>query len=169
MINENVLNQVIEAAKGKDPLCKKITLYSRPAQIILRYLDLTIPQYSRSGAAAELLSEAIKEEYSDLWGRICSAGVPNTVSLSKSYWHKRFPKIDEKIWGQAVEETKPRVGRIITIFHPRVAAVMRYYTQTTPRYNLSKESATILERALSKKYADVWKKALEAIKTDRKQ
>lgn len=168
MINKKVLKKVIESATGKTKLGAKITLYSKPANIILRYMDLTNPQFTRSGAAAELLEAEVKKEYPDIWKEIIS-NIPGGESTRISHFKAGAINIIPRIWKQAEEETNTRVSKIITVFHPRVSATLRYVAMSTPGYSISGKAGRLLERALEKKSPALWKQVLDVGKNHPKR
>lgn len=156
-IDEKILKQVAAEAKTTET-GKKTMIHSHPASVILRYLSLITPKFSCGGAATELLEGVIKQEYPDLWERVIQEDVPGITELEKSYWPKKFPRIDEAQWQRALEETTTRRGKIITAFHPRIAAVLRYCAKTTPRFSISEKAAGLLGSAIKARYPEVWKR-----------
>jgi hypothetical protein len=61
-IDQKVLEWAI--AKGRDD--PRISGYSEFAMSMLRYLRKTTPEFSMSGAASDLLEEALRQKYPDL-------------------------------------------------------------------------------------------------------
>ena len=64
------------------------------------------------------------------------------------------PQIDESILVQALAEAKESPK--ITVFSPKVAAVLRYKQLTTIRYSFSTEARERLEQAVKDAYPDLW-------------
>jgi hypothetical protein len=157
-INSEKVDELLSSLETSEK-DKKLTIYSRPAATILRYLDLTQAQFSRAGAAAEIMEKEVQKEYKDLWNLFKDKGVLTTVKLERSYWPLDIKEADEKIWAQALEETNTRKGRLITIYHPRMAVVLRYLDLTTPRFSLSDEAGRLLENAMKKKVPGLWGRA----------
>lgn len=62
-IDDRVLNEAIKAAKSYS----RITIWSPMCVAVFKYLKKTIPEFSMSRVAAELLEKAVKEKYPELW------------------------------------------------------------------------------------------------------
>ncbi len=62
-IDEKVLEKAIEEGK-KNP---RVVVWSPKSSIVLRILKKTIPEFSISKEASELLEEAIKKKYPEIW------------------------------------------------------------------------------------------------------
>jgi len=60
------LEEAINEA-GKNP---RISAWSPMASAILRYLRKTVPEFSISNEARNLLEEAVRDKYPDLWKKI---------------------------------------------------------------------------------------------------
>ena len=58
-----------------------------------------------------------------------------------------------------VEEVKEIVEKNprITLWSSRSSAVFRYLRKTEPEFSISKEAASLIDDAVSKKYPDIWK------------
>lgn len=62
-VDERVLEKAIEEGK-KNP---RVVVWSPKSSIVLRILKKTIPEFSISKEASELLEEAIKKKYPEIW------------------------------------------------------------------------------------------------------
>jgi hypothetical protein len=71
------------------------------------------------------------------------------------------PPIDESILVQALAEAKESPK--ITIFSPKVAAVLRYKQLTTIRYSFSTEARERLEQTVKDAYPDLWEAVEKAL------
>lgn len=158
-LDETILQQIIKSLdKGQE--FRQVQIYSRPALVILRYLDLSTPGFSKGGAAGELLTEPVKKEYPVLWEKLTALNIPETEEKD-IYLPRKFPKIIKTKWAQAVKESKERKGRLVTVYNPKVSAILRYNMQTIPRYKMSAEAAKLIEEEISRRYPDVWGKVSE--------
>lgn len=163
--NTKVNREALEQAIGEsDTYNRKITIYSKPAAAVLRYMDLTIPLFSKAGAATEILQKVINKKYPEEWKAVVAQNIPAVRPLSKSYWPGKLEIKDKAAWAQATEEVSTRKGRIITIYSPRMAAVIRYIANTTPRFSMSKSSAEMLEKGIEERFPELWAQLLEALK-----
>jgi hypothetical protein len=65
------------------------------------------------------------------------------------------PKNDSQIWSDVLRIAKeqPRVSFV----SPKVKAILTYLRKTTPEFNVSKVTATLVEEAVSKRWPDLWK------------
>jgi hypothetical protein len=83
------------------------------------------------------------------------------IQLSEVESHKMKDDIDLDALGKAIEEGMkyPKV----TVYSPIIAAVMRYKEITTPRFKLSPEAETRLEKVLRKEDPRLWKAVEENI------
>jgi len=71
------------------------------------------------------------------------------------------PQIDESILVQALAEAKESPK--ITVFSPKVAAVLRYKQLTTIRYSFSTEARERLEQTVKDAYPDLWEAVEKAL------
>lgn len=71
------------------------------------------------------------------------------------------PQIDEGILVQALAEAKESPK--ITVFSPKVAAVLRYKQLTTIRYSFSTEARERLEQTVMDAYPDLWEAVEKAL------
>ena len=106
------------------------------------------------GAAAifsEAESQTLKEEFQH----------------SEVETHKLKDEIDPDALKQAIEEgvKYPKV----TVYSPIIAAVMRYREITTPRFKLSPEVETRLEKVLRKEDPKLWKAVEENIQWNKRK
>lgn len=133
---------------------KKVTLYSEAALKALKYFELTIPKFSKGIASAEILTDEIKLIYPVEW-----AAVESKVSERAGAGKNIFPdlgRVNAQALIEAEEETRTRDGRLVTVYDPRVATIMRYLSATVPRFVVSKEAATLLESGLKKRYPNLF-------------
>ena len=70
-------------------------------------------------------------------------------------------QIDESILVQALAEAKESPK--ITVFSPKVAAVLRYKQLTTIRYSFSTEARERLEQTVKDAYPDLWEAVEKAL------
>ena len=70
-------------------------------------------------------------------------------------------KIDESILDQALAEAKGSPK--ITVFSPKVAAVLRYKQLTTIRYSFSTEARERLEQAIKDAYPELYEAVEKAL------
>ena len=68
-------------------------------------------------------------------------------------------KIQDPHIRENVEEVKEIVEKNprITLWSSRSSAVFRYLRKTEPEFSISKEAASLIDDAVSKKYPDIWK------------
>jgi len=52
----------------------------------------------------------------------------------------------------------------ITVWNPRVVAVMKILKKTTPEFSMSREASRLLEEAVKSKYPELWKTVEEAMR-----
>jgi hypothetical protein len=159
--DEAILQKTLTDLKEGTQAMRQIQFYSRPALIILRYLDLTTPMFSKGGAAGELLMQALKEKYTALWNRLTELEVLEPEERG-TYLPEKFPPISVTKWKRAVKESQERMGRVAMVYNPKVAAIFRYNMQTIPRYKMSTEAAKLIEEVLEKRYPEEWAKAKTA-------
>jgi len=62
--------------------------------------------------------------------------------------------IDLQMLQKAIDEAEAKSK--ITIWHPKVSAVLRYLQLTTVRYSMSKDAAKLLEESVIKAYPELW-------------
>lgn len=157
--NEQILHDIMEAAKTGPTVDRKIALYSHKALVLLRYLELSNPKFSRGGAAGEKLTRVVPEHHPELWERIVSE-VP-APKEKKSEWAGKAEQLkhpDATVIEKAMSEAKTREGRIVTVYSPRLAALFRYLDHTTPRFSLSNHAAELLEEILAREYPEMWER-----------
>jgi hypothetical protein len=118
------------------------------------------------GAAAifsEAESQTLKEEFqhSEVENR------DPEIQPSEVETHKLKDEIDPDTLKQAIEEgvKYPKV----TVYSPIIAAVMRYREITTPRFKLSPEVETRLEKVLRKEDPKLWKAVEENIQWNKRK
>ena len=162
-IDESVLKKIIKNISGKNQSFKQINIYSANALILLRYLDLLNPKFSKAGAAAQILVMAVKKKFPKLWEATGLFDLPEH-QLSGSYLPATFPVINDKLWNKAIKEAKGREGRLITIYNQRVSAVFRYNREVTPRFAMSSAAANMIEQGLKQKYPETWERLIKDVK-----
>jgi len=166
-INEPVLRKTIRKYKSGTMVQKKLAIYSHISMVVLRYLQLTNPKFSRSKATREILIEHAKENNTELWDTILSKIPYSRITEdSASEWQGKktqltHPKID--ILEQAYTETLKDNNKIITIYSPQLSTLYTYINNTTPRFSASSYGAQILESKIAKEYPAIWKKLLKQI------
>lgn len=158
-LDETILQQIIQSL-DKGQTFKQVQVYSRPALVVLHYLDLSTPGFSKGGAVEEMLAEAVKKEYPDLWEKLTELNIPETEE-KETYLPRKFPKIVKTKWAQAVDEAKGRKGRVVNTYNPKISVILRYNRKTIPRYKMSAEAAKLIEQEISRRYPDVWEKVSE--------
>ena len=83
---------------------------------------------------------------------VTSSQLPEISDQTPATCHK--PQIDDSILAQALVEAQKSPK--ITVFSPKVAAVLRYKQLTTIRYSFSTEARERLEQAVKDAYPDLW-------------
>jgi hypothetical protein len=154
--DDSILTDVIEKIQSGTTKDRKISLYSVPAMRILRYLDMTTPRFSRSGAAAQLLTAAVEKAYPELWKAVSDSLPDRTRETDVQFMPETIENVDGKILQTAFEETSTSQGAIVTIYSQRLTAVFRYFSLIKPRYSISNESGSLLEKELAEKYPGMW-------------
>jgi len=163
-INESVFRKTIHKYKSGTIVQRKVAIYSHATMVVLRYLQLTNPKFSRSKAAREILIQHAKENNPELWELILSKIPYNRITdETVSEWQGKktqlkHPKID--ILNQAYAETLGDNTKIITIYSPQLATLYTYLDTTTPRFSASSHGAQILEEKIAKDYPVLWNKLL---------
>jgi hypothetical protein len=112
--------------------------------------------FSEVSQPSELESQMLKED------KILAEIQPSEVEI-----HKMKDDIDPDALKQAMEEgvKYPKV----TVYSPIIAAVMRYREITTPRFKLSPEVETRLEKVLRKEDPKLWKAVEENIQWNKRK
>jgi hypothetical protein len=118
------------------------------------------------GAAAifsEAETQTLKEDKIDAEIQISEA----EIQISKVETHKTKDDIDPDALKAAIAEglKYPKV----TVYSPIIAAVMRYREITTPRFKLSPEAETRLEKVLRKEDPQLWKAVEENIRWNKRK
>ena len=157
--NEPLFRETINLAKTGNITDKKIAVYSHKTMVLLRYLQLSFPNFVRSPAVNEKLFQAMPDHHPELWDRILSEIPQNKENVSQ--WkgknqQLKHPKIG--LLKEAFDETKTTESRIITIYSPQLTALFKYLEHTTIRFKTSKHGAEILEDTHSKEYPEIWAK-----------
>jgi hypothetical protein len=112
--------------------------------------------FSEVSQPSEVESQMLKED------KIIDEIQPSEVEI-----HKMKDDIDPDALKQAIEEgvKYPKV----TVYSPIIAAVMRYREITTPRFKLSPEVETRLEKVLRKEDPKLWKAVEENIQWNKRK
>jgi hypothetical protein len=113
--------------------------------------------------AAAIFSEVSEAESHNLKEEKINA----EIQISEDESQKLKDDIDSIALKQAIEEgvKYPKV----TIYSPIIAAVMRYREITTPRFKLSPEAETRLEKVLKKEDPKLWKLVEENIRWNKRR
>ena len=155
--NEPVFQKTIKIVKTGNIVQKKVAIYSHKAMVLLRYLQLSNPKFSRSRAAREKLFQIIPEHHPELWERILSEIPLKKESIPQ--WEGKTSQLKRpqiKLLNEAFAETKTTESRIITVYSPQLAALFKYLDHTTIRFNTSAHGAEMLEEILSREYPEIW-------------
>ena len=109
--------------------------------------------FSAVSQPSEIETQPLKEDKSKAEFQHSSAETQKMKDESQS--------LDLDILQQAIEEgiKYPKV----TVYSPIIAAVMRYREITTPRFKLSPEAETRLEKTLKREDPELWKAIEERI------
>lgn len=157
-INKEYLNRAIEDVRN-GRFTKRLTLYAPSTTIPIRYADITTPQFSMAGAAAGLIEEQMEGDYPELYESTIKAfGKPHPSRSTHTIKKMDISNIDPHMAAQAKKEVERQSGKILAIYNERVATIIRYFMLTTPRYSISKELATLLEKRMSNIHPDIWDK-----------
>ena len=157
-INQEALHQAIEDVRD-GRFTKRLTLYASKATIPIRYADITSPQFSMAGAAAGLIEEQMEVDYPELYeGTTKEFKKPHHSRSTHTIKKMDTSNIDPYMMKQAKKEAKSQSGKILAIYNERVATIIRYFMLTTPRYSISKELATLLEKRISNIHPGIWDK-----------
>lgn len=65
-ISDAVLEKALEEGRNNP----RVVVWSPKASIVLRVLRKTIPEFSMSNAASELLEEAVRRKYPEIWEKV---------------------------------------------------------------------------------------------------
>lgn len=150
LINKKVLDEAVAeimTANGG----RKVTIYSNDSLRVLRYFELTTPNFSKGLSAASVLEDELKKGYPDEWAAVVELVGPNRRDSRKA----PLPEIDDvdlDIMCEVEAEISTRDGRLVSIYNPQVAAVLRYLLKVQSRFSMSKAAAELLERGLEKMY-----------------
>ena len=130
---------------------RKITIYSNDSLRVLRYFEIETPNFSKGIAAASVLEDELKNIYHDEWAAVVKLVEPNKRDLRKAQLPE-INDIDLNIMCGVEAEISTRDGRLITVYNPQVAAVLRYLLKTQSRFTMSKTAAGLLESGLKRMY-----------------
>lgn len=132
---------------------RKVTIYSKDSLRVLRYFELITPNFSKGIAAASVLEDELKKGYPDEWAAVIELVEPNRRDSRKA----PLPEIDDidlDVMCGVEAEISTRDGRLVSIYNPQVAAVLRYLLKAQPRFSMSKMAAELLERGLGRMYPE---------------
>jgi len=136
-----------------------VVAYSKKSLEILKYFELTIPEFRKGVLASKVLEKKVQEHYPEEYEcavKSTSAGLLKGRSPTKQE-NPVLDGIDEIILKQARDETKDRLGRLVSIYNHKITAVLRYFSKVTPRYSISHAAAILLEEGLKEIYPEFWK------------
>jgi len=145
---------------------KRIVFYDIELSFLLRGLTHSVPKFSMSAAAGDLLEkylDALPEDKieSKVWKEVKRELSSPSTDMSKI---PILPDISQPALQKAYEELNRQNGAYITVFSPKLSAYFRYMQETIPAYSLSKEAAIAVRNALnerSKKTLKITEKLLE--------
>ena len=162
VLNKKLFKKIITTQKTGNMVQKKVAIYSHSTMVILRYLQLSYPKFSRSKAAKEILIEHAKKNHPELWEKILSE-IPykRDEENNEQHIHEKGYKLDHpktKILIQAYSETLESNNKILTIYSPQLSAFYDYLKNTIPRFSASSYGAKILEEEIEKEYSVLWNK-----------
>lgn len=128
---------------------RKVTIYSSASLRVLRYFEIATPNFSKGIAAASVLEDELKKTYPDGWAAVIELVEPNRRDSRKA----QLPEIDDidlKVMCEVEAEISIRAGRLVSVYNPQVAAVLRYLLKTQSRFTISKTAAGLLESGLKR-------------------
>jgi len=153
IINTHALKKAVSVTEQVDG-GKKVTVYSKAALRALKYFELTIPSFSKGVVAALILEDEIRKHYPFEWAEIEQA-VPEKNTMG-DHEIPEITLINQTVLMQADEETATRDGRLVTVYDPRVATMLRYLAYTRPRFTRSKGAAELLELGLQNRFPNLF-------------
>jgi len=68
----------------------------------------------------------------------------------------------DEVLKRSIEEAKKNPK--ISIWNPKVVAVLRVLKKTTPEFSMSREASRLLEEAVKSRYPELWKAVEEAMR-----
>jgi len=68
----------------------------------------------------------------------------------------------DEVLKRSIEEA--RKNPKISIWNPKVAAVLKVLKKTTPEFAMSREASKLLEEAIKSRYPELWKAVEEAMR-----
>ena len=157
-INKEELGRAIgEVQTGK--FTKRLTLYANKATIPIRYVDIITPLFSMAGAATGLIEEQMAKDYPELY-QYATVGFGETHPSKHAQAVKDMDisSLDPHTVTQAKAEAEHQSGKTLAIYNERIAAIIRYFMLTTPRYSISKELGGLLEKRISNIHPEIWDK-----------
>ena len=150
LINKKVLDEAVAETMSANG-GRKVTIYSNNSLRILRYFEIATPNFSKGIAAASVLEDELKKVYPDEWAAVIELVEPNRRDSRKA----QLPEIDDidlNIMCEGEAEISIRDGRLVSVYNPQVAAVLRYILKTQSRFSMSKTAAGLLESGLKRMY-----------------
>ena len=130
---------------------RKVTIYSNDSLRVLRYFEIATPNFSKGIAAASVLEDELKETYPDEWSAVIKLVEPNRRDSRKAQLQE-IDDIDLNIMCEVEAEISIRDGRLVSVYNPQAAAVLRYLLKTQSRFSMSKTAAGLLEDGLKRMY-----------------
>lgn len=158
--NPRILDQTIASVQTGDLVQKKVAIYSQKASILLRYIQLTKPKFSRAKASREKLFELAHENHPEIWEKILLEIPPKKKGNENgSHWGGNKTHLNQpvaSILDEAHKETESNDSRIITIYSPQLASLFKYLDSTVIRFKTSSYGAELLESKLEQDYPVIW-------------
>jgi len=188
MINKHELKQAVNntmlTAGGR-----AFTVYSPDSMRVLSYFEHTLikkahdgPGFKKSEVVAHILEDMVASEYPEIWHDVCLLIQPNKsgalVRCPKcKTWHTIgtvaenvetqpfvMPVLGEIDYNvvKAVElEIKTKAGKLMSVYNPRVSAVMKYLSYTETKFAVSRAAADLLETGLAGFYPEFFEEDVD--------
>ena len=138
---------------------KRLTLYASKATIPIRYVDIITPLFSMAGAATGLIEEQMEKDYPELYQRVIEGfGKPDFSKHAQTVKDIDMNNLNPHMVTKAKAEVKHQSGKTLAIYNERIAAIIRYFMLTTPRYSISKELGGLLEKRINTIHPEIWDK-----------
>ena len=108
-------------------------------------------------AAAGLIEEQMAKDYSELYQYVVvSFGETHPSKSTQTVKDMDINNLDPHIIMKAKKEVENPSGKILAIYNKRVAAIVRYFMLTVPRYSISKELGGLLEKRITAIHPEIW-------------
>ena len=150
LINKKKLDEAVAETMSANG-GRKVTIYSNDALRVLRYFEIETPNLSKGIAAAVVLECELKKVYPDEWAAVIKLVEPNRRDSRKA----QLPEIDDidlNTMCDVEAEISIIKGRLVSVYNPQVAAVLRYLLKTQSKFTMSKTAAGLLENGLKRMY-----------------